>query len=79
MATDTIAARPEPAPHVCRFLSQSPDNTHAARCLQCGTAYRLALLHEMAHTCLLDLAGSVPGACQRCGSVFSATLAEGVE
>ena len=79
MATDTVTTRPEPPPHVCRFLEQSPDHSHAARCLQCGTAYRLLLLHEMAHTCLMDLAGGETGACLRCGSVYHAVVAEAVE
>ncbi len=76
MATSTIDAQADRKPHVCRFLRQHPDAAHVARCAQCGAEYRIELLHEMAHACLIDLAGSEPGACQRCGSVYHATAVE---
>ena len=71
MTTGVEAGQAPPPKHACRFLRQLPDTAHVALCTQCGAEYRLALVHELAHVCLIDLEAG--GACMRCSSVFSAT------
>ena len=76
MTVGVESGQAQPPAHVCRYVRQHPDSAHVARCVQCDAEYRIALIHEFAHECLIDLAGREPGACMRCGSVFSADRVE---